>query len=236
MTSSSITPYLIFPDDTSYTFPDISQALQEPNGLLAIGGDLVPERLLAAYTHGIFPWYNKGEPVLWWSPDPRAVMFPDKFIVSRSLKKFINKNPFRVTCDTAFRDVINACQKPRITQKDTWITPEMLEAYCIMHELGYAHSVECWEQDELVGGLYGMALGKVFFGESMFSLKANASKVAMYYLTRWLIEWKFELIDCQVTSDHLLSLGAEDIPRSRFRELLGRFCPPNQHTKRWGAQ
>ncbi|WP_455206626.1 leucyl/phenylalanyl-tRNA--protein transferase [Kaarinaea lacus] len=219
-----ITPYLINPNDTSYEFPDASLALEEPNGLLAVGGDLSPQRLLNAYRQGIFPWFNPGEPILWWSPNPRAVLFPEKIKISRSLRRTLNKHKFSLTTDQAFDEVITACQAPRTTQQGTWITTEMRNAYNEMHRLGYAHSIECWQNCDLVGGLYGMAIGQVFFGESMFSRKSDASKVALVYLADKLIEWGYRLIDCQVESDHLISLGAENIPREQFSAYLNRWC------------
>jgi leucyl/phenylalanyl-tRNA--protein transferase len=217
-------PFLIHPNDTSYEFPDVSLALEEPNGLLAIGGDLSPERLLSAYRHGIFPWFNPGEPILWWSPDPRAVLFPEKIRISRSLRRTIGKNLFSLTTDQAFNAVMAACQAPRAKQRGTWITPDMRRAYNEMHRRGYAHSIECWQNTELAGGLYGMAIGQVFFGESMFSRVSDASKVALVYLTDKLIEWGYRLIDCQVQSEHLISLGAEAIPRDQFCAYLNRWC------------
>jgi leucyl/phenylalanyl-tRNA--protein transferase len=217
-------PFLIHPNDTSYEFPAVSLALEEPNGLLAIGGDLSPERLLSAYRHGIFPWFNPGEPVLWWSPDPRAVLFPEKIRISRSLRRTIGKNLFSLTTDQAFNAVMAACQAPRAKQRGTWITPDMRRAYNEMHRRGYAHSIECWQNTELAGGLYGMAIGQVFFGESMFSRVSDASKVALVYLTDKLIEWGYRLIDCQVQSEHLISLGAEAIPRDQFCAYLNRWC------------
>ena len=215
-----ITPALINPNDTSYEFPDVSLALEEPNGLLAIGGDLSPQRLITAYKQGIFPWFNPGEPILWWSPNPRAVLFPAKVNISRSLRKTLNKNIFTVTADLAFDEVVAACQAPREKQKGTWITAEMRIAYGEMHQLGHAHSIECWRDNTLVGGLYGMAIGRVFFGESMFSREKDASKVALIALADKLKEWGYELIDCQVQSEHLTSLGAEEMPRAEFCELL----------------
>ncbi|MDH5594857.1 MAG: leucyl/phenylalanyl-tRNA--protein transferase, partial [Gammaproteobacteria bacterium] len=167
-------------------FPDVEQALTEPEGLLAVGGDLSPERLLEAYRRGIFPWYSEDQPVLWWSPNPRSVLFPDKLKISRSLKKTLNKNLYTVTLDTAFRDVMVACAQPRKDGNGTWITPDMIDAYCTLFEQGHAHSVETWLNDELVGGLYGIAIGKVFFGESMFSKKTDASKVAFTKLVQQL--------------------------------------------------
>ena len=230
-----ITPALISPSDTSFQFPPVSLALDEPNGLLAIGGDLSPERLLAAYRRGIFPWFNPGEPILWWSPDPRAVLFPDKIKISRSLRKTLNKNLFTVTTDLAFDEVVAACQAPRSKQKGTWITPEMRIAYSNMHQLGHAHSVECWHDNELVGGLYGMAIGQVFFGESMFSREKDASKVALVALADKLIEWGYQLIDCQVQSEHLSTLGAEDMPREQFCKLLQQLVDGVPSEAAWRA-
>jgi len=211
----------------------VSLALEEPNGLLAIGGDLSPQRLLNAYRQGIFPWFNPGEPILWWSPNPRAVLFPEKIRISRSLRKTLNKNAFVLTTDQAFKEVMVACQAPRSKQPGTWITAEMRRAYNEMHIRGYAHSVECWQNDRLVGGLYGMALGRVFFGESMFSRVNDASKVALVYLTDKLTEWGYRLIDCQVQSEHLISLGAEDIPREQFCAYLTDWCKQNIADYAW---
>ena len=230
-----ITPYLINPNDTSYEFPDVSLALEEPNGLLAVGGDLSPERLFAAYRHGIFPWFNPGEPILWWSPDPRAVLFPDEIKISRSLRKTINKNVFNLTTDLVFNEVMKACQEPRLKQQGTWISAEMRIAYGEMHELGHAHSVECWQDNELVGGLYGMAIGQVFFGESMFSKEKDASKVALVHLTGKLKQWGYQLIDCQVQSEHLISLGAKDIPREQFCAYLNRWCNEPVNSNAWAS-
>ncbi|MGD8560501.1 MAG: leucyl/phenylalanyl-tRNA--protein transferase [Gammaproteobacteria bacterium] len=224
---------MISPADTSYRFPDVSLALDEPNGLLAIGGDLSPRRLLAAYRHGIFPWFNPGEPILWWSPDPRAVLYPDNIYISRSLHKTLKKNLFTLTVDSAFDEVMKACQAPRSTQPGTWITLEMRRAYGQMHELGYAHSVECWQGDELVGGLYGMSLGRVFYGESMFSRVTDASKVALVHLTDKLKHWNYQIIDCQVQSEHLMRLGAEDIPRQQFCSLLDQWCEQPPSSDAW---
>ncbi len=208
-----------------HSFPPVEKALTEPNGLLAVGGDLSPTRLLAAYRHGIFPWYNLGEPVLWWSPDPRLVLFPDKLKVARSLRKTLQRREFRVTFDQAFTQVIDACAAPRKQSEGTWITPEMKAAYSRLHALGYAHSVESWYQERLVGGLYGVTIGRVFFGESMFHRRTDASKVAFVTLVEWLRRWQYGLIDCQVRTNHLISLGAEEIPRRQFIRLLDQFCP-----------
>lgn len=219
-----LAPFWIDPEDASNRFPDPSLALEEPDGLLAIGGSLNPERLVNAYRQGIFPWYNEDQPILWWSPNPRAVLFPEKLHVSRSLRKKIRKAEFTVSLDQAFEAVMDACSEPRNKQSGTWISPEMKAAYCTMHELGLAHSVECWQGEALVGGLYGLAFGKVFFGESMFSRVTDASKVAFAHFVRQLRQWDFLLIDCQVQSQHMASLGSELMPRSQFIELLERLC------------
>jgi len=213
-------PYWIPRDAPPDAFPELCFALSEPNGLLAAGGDLEPQRLLVAYRRGIFPWFSEGQPVLWWSPDPRAVLLPQEIKVSRSLRKTLRRGIFQITQDTAFGDVIRGCASPRPNDMGTWITEEMVEAYCRLHSMGYAHSVECWHEGELVGGLYGVALGQVFFGESMFSRMSDASKVALVRLR----ELGFELIDCQVPNDHLASLGAREIPREDFTRLLDRWC------------
>jgi len=199
-------------------FPPVDHA--EKSGLLAVGGDLSPERLLAAYREGIFPWYGDGEPILWWSPDPRFVLFPDELRISRSMRQFLKKGLVRITVDRAFPEVISACRRPRPGQDGTWITPEMRAAYCALHDLGYAHSVEVWQGDVLAGGLYGVSLGRAFFGESMFSEAPNASKAALITLVRHLKERGFDLIDCQVETAHLAGLGARPIPRRDFCALL----------------
>lgn len=209
----------VFQLDDSISFPPPQMARED--GLLAVGGDLSPERLLLAYHLGIFPWYSPGEPILWWSPDPRLVIFPDDFHLSKSLAKTIRQKVFKVTFDKAFPEVISNCANIRQQQGGgTWISKEMIEAYCKLHELGYAHSVECWVGDELKGGLYGVSLGSVFFGESMFSLIPNSSKVALAALVKQLVLWEFDMIDCQVDSEHLKSLGAEEIPGDEFTERL----------------
>jgi leucyl/phenylalanyl-tRNA--protein transferase len=197
-------------------FPPVDEALRQPNGLLAAGGDLSGERLLAAYERGIFPWFNDDEPVLWWSPDPRMVLAVDAVRVSRSLRKVIRAKRFDVTFDRAFRDVMLGCAQPRPGQDGTWITDEMLDAYVRLASAGYAHSVEAWYGGALVGGLYGVAIGRMFFGESMFSRQADASKVALVHLAWQLRAWNFRLIDCQMSTAHLASLGAREIPRAAF--------------------
>jgi leucyl/phenylalanyl-tRNA--protein transferase len=214
--------FLLSPDASDLRFPPVGQA--SPEGLLAVGGDLGAERLLEAYRHGIFPWYSAGQPILWWSPDPRAVLFPAELRVSRSLSKTLRARKFEVTLDTRFREVMQACAAPRRpgVEGGTWITPEMLEAYCRLHELGYAHSVEAWQEGVLVGGLYGVALGTVFFGESMFTHVTDASKVAFVQLVRQLERWGFTLIDCQLPSAHLGRLGAREIRRPEFLDRLNQ--------------
>jgi leucyl/phenylalanyl-tRNA---protein transferase len=201
-------------------FPPVEQA--SPDGLLAVGGDLRPDRLLEAYRQGIFPWYDEDQPLLWWSPDPRTVLFPDRLHVPRSLEKILRRDPFTVTFDQRFQDVMRHCAGPRpqYPEGGTWITPAMIEAYTRLHALGYAHSVEAWREDLLVGGLYGIALGGAFFAESMFTRVDNASKVALASLVRQLHAWDFHLIDCQQSSPHVLRFGALDIPRRTFMERL----------------
>ncbi len=193
----------------------------DPSGLLAVGGDLSSDRLLEAYRMGVFPWYSDDQPILWWSPDPRLVLAVNDFHVSRSLRKTLSKNIFRVTLDRDFEGVIRACASvTRENQKGTWITEEIQEAYVRLHGLGYAHSVECWQGEILVGGLYGVSLGKAFFGESMFHHQTDASKVAMAVLVQTLKSWEFEFIDAQMTTDHMISLGAKEIPRRIFLKRL----------------
>jgi leucyl/phenylalanyl-tRNA--protein transferase len=212
---------IVWLEDNDYEFPPAEQALTEPDGLLAAGGSLSPEILLKAYRHGIFPWYSQEQPILWWSPDPRCVLFPGNLKISRSLRKTLNKDLFVIKQDTAFRDVMLNCAKPRKDEAGTWITRDMLNAYTRMHELGYAHSIECWQDDVLVGGLYGISLGEVFFGESMFSKAPDASKVALEYLCNSV---KPKLIDVQVHSKHMERLGAEMIPRTEFIKYLAQYC------------
>ncbi len=225
-------PFWINESDPELNFPPVELALDEPNGLLAVGGDLTPERLVKAYKLGIFPWFNHDQPVLWWSPNPRAVLLPDQLHVSRSLRKAIRRGSYKITLDKAFTEVMQACAAPRPQQADTWITPEMHAAYLQLHKMGVAHSVEAWLDDKLVGGLYGLAIGQAFFGESMFSRADNASKVAFVYLVRQLQAWQFKLIDCQVSSEHLESLGAIDIERTQFIQLLQQLIQqPNKHQK-----
>lgn len=195
--------------------------LADDNGLLAVGGDLSEHRLLIAYSQGIFPWYSEDDPILWWSPDPRLILFPHDLKVPRSLRQTINKNIFRITMDTAFEEVIRNCAEVRRrNDAGTWITGEMMDAYIRLHNSGYAHSVEAWSGDKLAGGLYGVSLGSAFFGESMFTKKSNASKIAFVALVDQLIQWNFSLVDCQITTPHLRSFGAHEVSRSQFLELL----------------
>lgn len=215
-------------------FPPAERALREPNGLLAVGGDLHPQRLLNAYRHGVFPWYERGQPILWWSPDPRAVLFIREFRLHRSLRKRLRNAGLRVTLDTTFDEVMRACAGPRRGEHGTWITPEMLSAYLTLHRLGHAHSVEVWsDAGELAGGLYGLALGRMFFGESMFSRHRDASKIALAVLACQLQRWGFELIDCQQPTDHLASLGARTIPREDFTSRLESACGAGGRIGAW---
>lgn len=206
--------------DSPIEFPPVSEALQEPNGLLAAGGDLSAATLLKAYQHGIFPWYQAPDPILWWAPNPRFIVFPESVHMSKSMGKLLRKNPWQIRCDSAFSTVMRACALPRDYTDDTWINEELIAGYTDLHQAGYAHSVEVWDQEKLIGGLYGVALGRVFFGESMFSLVSNASKYAFIHLSQALKQAGFALIDCQVASNHLHSLGAEEIEGALFQQLL----------------
>ena len=205
-------------------FPDVSLALRDPDGLLAIGGNLEPDTLLNAYRRGIFPWYNRGQPILWWSPDPRCVLEPDQVRVSRSLARTLRRKTFNVSFNQAFAAVVRGCSAPRSGQAGTWITPGMAAAYNKLHNLGHALSCECWQEGELAGGLYGVVIGKVFFGESMFSRNTDASKVALVHLAQMLHKRQFRVIDCQVHSRHLESLGAKSMPRDDFINVLRHYC------------
>jgi leucyl/phenylalanyl-tRNA---protein transferase len=212
-------------------FPPLEQALTHPNGLLCAGADLSPQRIIDAYRQGIFPWFSAGEPILWWSPDPRMVLFPGEFKISRSLRRSLRAGDYAVRLDSAFAEVIRACaETPRAGQPGTWITTEMQRAYRRLFELGVAHSVETWVDGKLVGGLYGMAIGRMFYGESMFSRATDASKIAVAHLARFLEEQGFGMIDCQMNTPHLASLGAREIPRRAFiaglHELVASGAPP----------
>ena len=204
--------------------PDVSKALRHPDGLLAIGGNLEPETLLNAYRRGIFPWYSQGQPILWWSPDPRCVLEPGQVRISRSLGRTLKRNKFKTSFNQAFTEVVEGCSAPRGGDTNTWITTDMAEAYIRLHRLGHAISCECWHDGELAGGLYGVVIGRVFFGESMFSRKADASKVALVRLAQMLDKRRFRLIDCQVHSGHLESLGARPMPRDTFIGILKHYC------------
>jgi leucyl/phenylalanyl-tRNA--protein transferase len=213
-------PYLLAPNDPSAAFPDPREALTEPDGLLAIGGDLSVARLVNAYRHGIFPWFSEQDPILWWSPDPRTVLRPDAVRISRSLRKLLRRRCFRVSMDRDFPAVIRACAAPRADGGGTWLVPAMIEAYRALHVHGIAHSVEVWQDDALVGGLYGVAIGAVFFGESMFSRVDNASKIALVHLCQSLHARGFALVDCQVLTSHLISMGAQQMSRDDFLQAV----------------
>jgi leucyl/phenylalanyl-tRNA--protein transferase len=218
-------PIIWLPEDFQGPFPSPDLALLEPDGLLAAGGNLKPDTLLQAYKQGIFPWYSGNQPILWWSPNPRCVLYPEKLHISRSLRRTLNKAPYTIKKNTAFKQVVLECAAPRENndneQPGTWITDAMADAYCALHELGHAHSIESWQGNNLVGGIYGVKLGQVFFGESMFSRMKDASKVAMVYLCE---NHKYRLIDAQVHSEHLESLGAECIDRYDFIQELDTYC------------
>ena len=216
-------------------FPADERALREPNGLLAAGGALSQPWLLAAYHRGIFPWISEGEPILWWTPDPRLVLVPDEVHISHSLRKTLRRRSFEVRADTDFAAVLRGCAAPRPPAPGTWITPAMQAAYLRMHELGHAHSVECWKGGRLVGGLYGMAIGRVFFGESMFALETDASKVALAHLARLLSNRGYGMIDCQMTTAHLLSMGAREVTRARFTAALRQWATEGPAPQRWAA-
>lgn len=208
---------------TDDAFPPPNTALRDPNGLLAAGADLSPRRLIEAYSHGIFPWFNHGEPILWWTPDPRMVLLPAELKVSRSLKKVIRNREYEIRLDSAFADVMRGCAQARRGQAGSWITPVMIEAYTALHQRGVAHSAETWVDGELVGGLYGVALGRMFYGESMFSKMTDASKIAFVHLVWQLKRWGFGMIDCQMKTAHLASLGAREIRRQEFMQRVSEL-------------
>jgi len=219
--------------DCDDSFPPVSKALKSPNGLLCAGADLSAERILAAYARGIFPWFSEGDPILWWSPDPRMVLFPEELKVARSLRRVVSRGIYEIRMDTAFGEVIEACAAPRGEQGGTWIVPEMIAAYKQLNELGFAHSVESWKDDKLAGGLYGIALGRVFFGESMFTRAPDASKAALVALVERLRGQGFRVIDCQQATAHLASLGARQIPRKAFAQLLEESIQYPLTGERW---
>lgn len=218
-------PIIWLPEDFQGHFPSPDLALLDPDGLLAAGGNLKPETILQAYKQGIFPWYSLNQPILWWSPNPRCVLYPEDLHISRSLRRTLNQSPYNIQENTAFKQVMLECAAPRTTDDNepsgTWITSDMIDAYCELHELGFAHSIECWQDNNLVGGIYGLQIGQVFFGESMFSRKKDASKVAMVHLCQ---NHKLRLIDAQVYSDHLETLGARCIDRYDFIKQLNDYC------------
>lgn len=226
-------PWLTHSDKSK--FPPVKRALDD--GLLAAGGDLSTERLLCAYRAGIFPWFNENDPILWWSPNPRMVLFTDEIKLSRSLRKTMRTTELVVTLDNAFEQVMDACSQPRSSDiksdPGTWIHPEMIDAYLQLHQQGHAHSVECWQNDKLVGGLYGVAIGHMFFGESMFSRVRDSSKIALVVLCQQLEKWGFPLIDCQVHSEHLASLGAKEINRDEFIKIITPLCAANVPAQHW---
>ena len=226
-------PVYQIPDELIFPDPELA----EDDGLLGVGGDLSPERLLLAYASGIFTWFSKGEPIMWWSPDPRCVLRPEKLKISTSLRQALKKGSYEVRFDTCFDEVVRQCSAAkRKGQRGTWITKEMVQAYIRLHELGYAHSTEVFMDGELAGGLYGISIGMTYSGESMFHLKPEASKIALFHLVERLKEWKFPLIDCQVTNQHLLSLGAEEISRKEFLRQVIRDREEKGHEGKWSCE
>lgn len=219
--------------DPPDAFPAADLALDEPEGLLAAGGDLSTPRLLAAYRAGIFPWYEQGQPILWWSPNPRCVLFPADYHVAQRLRRILRNSDLEIRFDSGFPQVMRGCAAPRRSQRGTWITPDMMDAFERLHAEGWAHSVEVWDGARLVGGIYGLCIGRVFFGESMFSAAPNASKIGLLALVRHMIETRMDLLDCQVVSPHLLSLGATNIPRGAFLEVLDRACHRSVEAPVW---
>lgn len=217
----------------AHVFPPLESALPEPNGLLAAGGDLSPQRILAAYRRGIFPWFGAGDPILWWSPDPRMVLYPAEIKISRSLRKTLRRGDYEIRVDTSFRTVMEACAQPRDGQPGTWILQAMIDAYCSLADLGHAHSIETWRDDVLIGGLYGVSIGRAFFGESMFSRATDASKIALVHLARQLDRWQFGPIDCQMRTSHLESLGARQVSRSSFSQGLEQLVHYPQPAGSW---
>jgi len=224
------------PRDPQQAFPDPRLAMRDPNGLLAIGGDLSSARLLRAYAQGIFPWFNPDEPILWWSPDPRAVLEPRRFHTSRSLAQRLRKQDFALTMNHAFRDVLEACAAPRARSRGTWLSPEMKQAYFQLHAQATAQSVEVWQHGRLAGGVYGVSIGRMFFGESMFSRIEDGSKIALHYLCRQLAVWNYELLDCQVSSPHLTTLGAVELPREEFLARLRGALVGGAAPTRWNFE
>jgi len=219
--------------DPHAPFPPTRDVLKSPNGLLAWGGDLHPHRLLTAYRCGIFPWYSEGQPILWWSPAPRCVLLPRKVYLSKRTRRRHNSGQYRLSADCAFAEVVNACTEPRGREDSTWITRDMALAYTRLHQLGFAHSVEVWKDDLLVGGIYGLAIGSIFFGESMFSRQTDASKIALVALSRQLADWDYGLLDCQVGNPHLFRMGAEEVSRRVFERMLERLIEEPRDPGSW---
>ena len=224
-------PCLDLTEDTF--FPSTSLAIEEPNGLLAWGGSLTPERLISAYRKGIFPWYSENEPILWWTPSPRCILHPDKVYISKRTQRRLRQAHFSVTADTAFSEVIKECAAPGPGRTSTWISEDMISAYTTLHELGVAHSIEVWHEEALIGGIYGLALGHMFFGESMFSRKPDSSKIALICLCKQLDEWGFGPMDCQVGNEHLYRMGAEDVDREVFEADLERYSSQHRENSSW---
>ncbi len=227
---------MLDPSNAGQSFPDVENALDDPDGLLAIGGCLSTQRLMNAYRKGIFPWFNHGDPILWWSPNPRLILVPSCIKLSRSLRKTLRKDEYSITFDKAFDATIKACSLARASGPGTWITDSMISAYTRLHDQGIAHSVEAWYGDELAGGLYGVAIGRVFFGESMFFSRNNASKVAFVKFAQYLELWNYALIDCQVQTDHLARFGARQIERTNFIDLLNVYCDQSPSKLAWSIQ
>ncbi|MGB0894944.1 MAG: leucyl/phenylalanyl-tRNA--protein transferase [Parashewanella sp.] len=227
---------LKFLTSNDYSFPAPDKALEEPNGLIAIGGDLSPERLLSAYANGIFPWFNENDPILWWSPSPRAVLVPGEMHISKSLAKFNRKHEWEITINHAFEQVIHHCAEPRVNQDGTWITEDIQQAYIQLHKIGRAHSLEVWDKSELIGGLYGINVGRVFCGESMFHKATNASKIALLELQKHLLHFDYALIDTQMMNDHLLSLGVQSISREEFINQLNHYRQMTPRSGCWQPQ
>ncbi|MBQ0796294.1 leucyl/phenylalanyl-tRNA--protein transferase [Zhongshania sp.] len=227
-------PTIPWLDIDKLDFPDIDSALDDPNGLLAVGGDLSTDRILAAYHQGIFPWYEESQPILWWSPEPRTVLNPQDVYINRSLRKALRREDYSVSFDRAFNDVLDGCAELSPKRPGTWITDDMRTAYRALHQQGWAHSVEVWREERLIGGLYGMGIGEVFFGESMFSREANASKIALVHLCGQIQEWGYPLIDCQVGNDYLDNMGAQEIAREKFRQHLSVYTNlPGRPVANW---
>lgn len=224
---------ILNPRDRTQRFPAVDRALTEPNGLLAVGGCLSPVRLVNAYRQGVFPWYSEGEPILWWSPDPRLILRPEAFHRSRSLQRMLRRQGWQFTFDRGFEAALQACSEPRRYASGTWLNADMKRAYRELHRLGFAHSFEVWQDSQLIGGVYGVAIGQVFFGESMFHRVANASKAALAFACACLAHWGYAVIDCQVHTPHLASLGAVEIPRQQFIELLRQCCDRSVGRQAW---